>query len=115
MKWIFAIIVGAWLIDYNPLQAQNPAIALKEIPWGWYERADDGITNWNKRLGETSVRCMCAGYAEDGNTKEHTGFFVQDHGETFVVVKAPRGYSDTVGRTFKWKRSAGGGNFAIER
>jgi hypothetical protein len=108
-----AAIGGLWFAGFGPLQVQNPMIDQKEIPWGCYERADSeaigsGITQWNISRGETGVRCMCAGYAEDGNTEEHTGFFVQDFGKTFVVVKAPRGYSDTIGRTFKWKRSSAG-------
>lgn len=80
----------------------------KEIPWGWYERADSrasgsAITAWNMRLGETNTRCMCAG---DEGTKEHTGFWVQDQNDgTFIVKVAPKGYSDTPGRRFKWKQS----------
>lgn len=116
MNKAFLVVIplaGLWLAGYGPLQAQNPVFAQKEIPWGWYARADSGalgsgITSWNMSLGETGVRCMCAGYAEDGNTKEHTGFFVHDHGETFVVVRAPRGYSDTIGRSFKWKQPTSG-------
>jgi hypothetical protein len=99
-----SVIFGLWLAGYGPLQAQNPAIAQKEIPWDWYERADSRavgstISTLNMSLGETGVRCMCAGYE---GTAEHTGFFVQDSGDTFVVVRAPKGYSDTVGRIFRW-------------
>lgn len=66
-----------------------------EIQWDWYERADGAS------IGETGIRCMCAGYE---GTAEHTGFFVRDMGETFEVTRAPRGYTDTVGRRFRWKK-----------
>ena len=66
-----------------------------EIQWDWYERADGA------RIGETDVRCLCAGYE---GSADHTGFFVRDIGETFEVLSAPRGYPDTVGRRFRWKR-----------
>jgi len=101
---VLAALTGLWLLGYGPLQAQNPAYPIKEIPADWYQRADSqaigsGITSWNMSRGETGVRCMCN---NDGHG--HSGFWVQDHGETFVVVKAPEGYSDTIGRTFKWKK-----------
>jgi hypothetical protein len=39
----------------------------------------------------------------EGTTKEHTGFWVHDDGDTFVVVRTPDGYSGEIGRRFKQK------------
>ena len=74
-----------------------------QIEAGWYQRADSrasgggGITSWNMALGETGVRCMCN---DDGHG--NSGFWVTDNDDgTFTVARAPEGYSDTIGRSFK--------------
>lgn len=106
---MFKIVGLGILVSGGFLLASNfSAAPTREIPWGWYERADSsaigsGITSWNMSRGETGVRCMCAG---DEGTREHTGFWVRDTGDTFVVVKAPKGYGDTVGRKFKQEKKS---------
>jgi hypothetical protein len=55
------------------------------VPLGWYERTD----KWG--MGETNVRCLC----EDGFVGWPRGY------RSFVILIAPRGYTDTPGRWFK--------------
>jgi len=101
----FGILAGTAIGGGYAAWPEKPP--LKEIPWGWYERADsravgNRMTALNMSIGETGIHCMCSGGKD--STFEHSGFFVQDQSDgTFVVVKAPEGYPDTIGRLFKWK------------
>jgi hypothetical protein len=75
--------VGALAVGHGVAKAQAITVPIES---GWYVRADKVV-----RGVETNLRCLCA--------EGFSGKVAPDD-KFFEVVRAPEGYSDTIGRRF---------------